>query len=111
MVVLSLHSPRVNVMRATSWAAVRSISEEFRRADGLLSERAVGWESLIGGATENGGGVGEFLTAYRSYVKINVQYWGVSLAKGSSLLGWLESKCVVLLVGKSPHPTTIRFTF
>jgi poly(A) polymerase Pap1 len=97
MVVLSLHAPRVNVVRAASLPALRTISEEIHRADRLLEEPDVSWESLIGAD-----GAGEFLRAYRSYVKIDVSYWGSSLAKGSSLVGWLESKCVVLLVGKPP---------
>lgn len=97
MVVLSLHAPRVNVVRAASLPALRTISEEIHRTDRLLEEPDVNWESLMGLD-----GAGEFLGAYRSYVKIDVSYWGSSLAKGSSLVGWLESKCVVLLVGKSP---------
>ena len=106
IVVLSLHSPRVNVMRAASLPALKTISEELQRADQLLAEPDVSWESLIGGdiAGNGGGGVKEFLRAYRSYVKIDVNYWGPSLAKGSSLVGWLESKCVVLLVGKPSFP-------
>jgi poly(A) polymerase Pap1 len=97
MVVLSLHAPRVNVLRTASLPALRVISEELHRADRLLEEADGSWESLIGAD-----GAGEFLRAYRSYVKIDVSYWGSSLTKGSSLVGWLESKCVVLLVGKPP---------
>ena len=97
MVVLSLHAPRVNVVRAASLPALRTISEEIHRADRLLEESDISWESLIGAD-----GAGEFLRAHRSYVKIDVSYWGSSSAKGGSLVGWLESKCVVLLVGKPP---------
>jgi poly(A) polymerase Pap1 len=99
MVVLSLHAPRVNVLRAASLPALRTIREELQRAERLLAEPVVSWESLIGGPV--GGGVGEFLMAYKSYVKIDVHYWGTSVASGSSLVGWLESRCVALLVGKS----------
>src|SRR2546430_4211630 len=45
-----------------------------------------------------------FLKSYNSYIKINVQYWGLSLAKGSSVVGWLESRCLALLVGKFFSP-------
>jgi poly(A) polymerase Pap1 len=100
MVVLSLHAPRVNVMRAASLPALRTIRDELQRAERLLAEPLVSWESLIGGPV--GGGLGEFLKAYKSYVKIDVHYWGTPGAPGSSLVGWLESRCVALLVGKSP---------
>jgi poly(A) polymerase Pap1 len=99
MVIVSLHAPRVNVARAASLPAVRTVVGELRRADGMVGEQGVSWLRLIGGTGKEG--AGEFLGAYKSYIKINVQYWGLSLAKGSSLVGWLESKCVVLLVGKS----------
>jgi poly(A) polymerase Pap1 len=100
MVVLSLHAPRVNVLRAASLPALRTIREELQRAERLLAEPVVNWGDLIGGPV--GGGVGEFLMAYKSYVKIDVHYWGVSVASCSSLVGRLESRCVALLVGKSP---------
>jgi poly(A) polymerase Pap1 len=100
MVVLSLHAPRVNVLRTASLPALRTIREELQRAERVLAEPVVSWESFIGGPL--GGGVGEFLMAYKSYVKIDVHYWGTSVASGSSLIGWLESRCVALLVGKPP---------
>lgn len=98
MVVLTLHPPRVNVCRAASLPALWAIREELQRAVRILAEPAVSWESLIDGL--EGGGAGEFLMEYKSYVKIDVHYWGTSVASGSSLVGWLESKCVALLVGK-----------
>jgi len=109
MAVLSLHAPRVNVLRAASLPALRTISEELRRAERLLAEPSVSWDKII-----SGDGAREFLGAYKSYVKIDVSYWGSSTADGSSLLGWLESKCVALLVGmccytsQSEAPLTMR---
>jgi hypothetical protein len=114
MVILSLHAPRVNVARTASLPSLRTVIEELKRADGLLSETGITWPFIIGGTTDKGkiadltSGAQEFLNSYNSYIKINVQFWGASLAKGSSLLGWLESKCIVLVIGKSvscsPYP-------
>ncbi|KAK6196796.1 Mitochondrial fission protein [Pestalotiopsis sp. IQ-011] len=95
MVVLGFHSPSLNVATAASPPSVRTIAEEFQRADRILSGPGAAWADLVGTADS---GPGAFLGAYRSYVKIDVQFWGVSLAKGSRYVGWLESKCVMLLV-------------
>lgn len=98
MVVLGFHSPSLNVATAASPPSVRTIAEEFQRADRILSSPGAAWADFVGTADS---GPGAFLRAYRSYVKIDVHFWGVSLAKGSRYVGWLESKCVMLLVGKS----------
>ncbi|KAI2635986.1 2'-5' RNA ligase superfamily-domain-containing protein [Xylaria nigripes] len=45
----------------------------------------------------------EFLSAFRTYIKIDAHFWGVSLAKGSSFIGWLESRCVMLLVDERDY--------
>jgi poly(A) polymerase Pap1 len=117
MVILSLHAPRVNVARTASLLSARTVIEELKRVDGLLSEAGVTWRMIIGDTasreamTDLTSGAQEFLKSYKSYIKINVQFWGTSLAKGSSLLGWLESKCVVLLVGKSIPPSPYRPPF
>ncbi|KAH9897260.1 hypothetical protein F4778DRAFT_744990 [Xylariomycetidae sp. FL2044] len=94
MVILGFHGPNLNTAHAASRPSVRTISEEFKRADALLSHEGMTWSSFLGRdvAAE------EFLTTYRSYVKIDAQFWGVSLAKGSGFVGWLESRCVALLV-------------
>jgi len=111
MVILSVHAPRVNVARTASLPSARTVIEELKRVDGLLSEASVTWRMIIGDTaakeamTDLTSGEQEFLKSYKSYIKINAQFWGASLAKGSSLLGWLESKCVVLLIGKSVSPS------
>lgn len=105
MVILSLHAPRVNVSRTASLPSLQTIVDELKRADNLLSDPGVTWQQVIGGA-ENGG-AREFLKTYNSYIKINVQFWGSSSEKESSLLGWLESKCPLFLVGKFPLPPSL----
>lgn len=104
MVILTLHAPVINVARAISVPSRRTILDELERADALLSgdDGEVSWADVMGGIGDRGDARSddEFLKAYNSYVKINVQYWGLSLAKGSTLVGWLEARCLRLLVGK-----------
>ena len=106
MVVLSLNRPLINVARAASAPSLRTLVAEFQRADRLLDARAApSWSELAGG--EGGGAhatgdrtspAEEFLAAYANFIKIDVQYWGPLAGKGAALLGWLESRCALLLV-------------
>ncbi|KFY98819.1 hypothetical protein V500_01547 [Pseudogymnoascus sp. VKM F-4518 (FW-2643)] len=104
MVILSLRAPVVNVAHTASVPSLETLIKELKRADDLLSEVGVAWPMLIGGTGKGGemadvsSGAQEFPKTYNSYIKINVQYWGLTLAKGSALVGWLESRCVHLLV-------------
>jgi uncharacterized protein (UPF0248 family) len=106
MVILGPHTPTVNVARTASLPSLNTLVTEMKRADYLLSEVGMAWSKFIGSAENESAmadlpsGAREFLQSYDSYIKINVQYWGLSLAKGSTLVGWLESRCVLLLVGK-----------
>jgi hypothetical protein len=106
MVILGLHTPVVNVADTASVPSVRTLVKELKRADHLLSEVGITWPKILGGKEKEGmvedltSGAHEFLRSYNSYVKISVHYWGLSLAKGSTLVGWLESRCVLLLVGR-----------
>ncbi|ODH24416.1 hypothetical protein ACO22_05312 [Paracoccidioides brasiliensis] len=102
MVILTLHYPIMNVARTASISSMRTIVDEMNRADTLISEGRLRWTSLVGIAPQAGqptlyNSADEFLKSYNRYIKINVQYWGLSLAKGSSLIGWLESRCLLLL--------------
>lgn len=101
MVVLGYHVPRVNVARAASVPAVGVVVEELRRASEVVARAEEGsgasWADVVGG---DGAGPAEFLGAFKSYVRIDVQYWGSSSVKGRQLVGWVESRCPMLLVGK-----------
>lgn len=101
MVVLGYHVPRVNVARAASVPAVGVVVEELRRASEVVARAGEGsgasWADVVGG---DGAGAAEFLGAFKSYVRIDVQYWGSSSVKGRQLVGWVESRCPMLLVGK-----------
>ncbi|KAH0536557.1 hypothetical protein FGG08_006587 [Glutinoglossum americanum] len=103
-VILSLHAPAINAAHAASLPSVRTLVEELKYADRLLSDVGITWSKLLDGDERQGtitdlpSGAHDFHKSYSSYIKIDVQYWGASLAKGSALVGWLESRCVLLLV-------------
>ncbi|KAI1381887.1 hypothetical protein F4677DRAFT_439694 [Hypoxylon crocopeplum] len=94
MAILGFHGPSLNTAHTASLPTVHVISEEFKRADALLSDAGMTWPRLLGEDT----GALEFLNNYTTYIKITAQFWGVSLAKGNGFVGWLESRCALLLV-------------
>ncbi|KAI0404186.1 hypothetical protein F4802DRAFT_256550 [Xylaria palmicola] len=97
MAILGFHPPNLNTALNASRPSVKTISDEFKRADIILSQEKMDWSDFLG---KTQGSV-EFLTAFKTFIKIDVQFWGVSLAKGSGFVGWLESRCVMLLVDLS----------
>lgn len=100
MVILGFHSPSLNVASSASQPSVRTISEELQNADRFLSREGVTWEDFLSNEKNRSeSGAATFLKTYKSYVKIDVQFWGISHARGSQFVGWLESRCVMLLVG------------
>jgi len=106
LAILGFFPPALNTAHAASPPSVRTLAEEFKRADERI--RSAGpdstWTDFLRGhsgptATSiSSGGAPDFLRSYRTYVRIDVQYWGLSLSKGIQLAGWLESRCVMLLV-------------
>ncbi|KAK7393940.1 hypothetical protein QQX98_013275 [Neonectria punicea] len=104
--LLGWHAPSLNTAVNASVPTMSTIAAEFSRARDLLSTEGLVWDELLGPGIENGsqlhqGGSlagAEFLQAYRSYVKIDAHYWGTSPEKGSRFIGWLESRCIMLLV-------------
>lgn len=95
--ILGFHAPNLNTASNASQASARTIANEFKRVDKLLSQEGMTWTAFMNA----GQGHAEFLSTYKTFIKIDTQFWGVSLAKGSGFVGWLESRCVMLLVGKS----------
>ncbi|KAF2966399.1 hypothetical protein GQX73_g7189 [Xylaria multiplex] len=102
MAILGFHPPSLNTALNASLPSVRTISNEFKLANTLLSQEDMTWTVFLGATQAST----EFLAAFKTFIKIDAQFWGVSLVKGSSFVGWLESRCVMLLVGKS-NPITI----
>lgn len=95
LAILGYFPPSLNTSQAASQPSVRSIATEFKLADKLLADveqTNLTWPTFLSGGTS------DFLSSYKSYVKIDLHYWGSSLSKGAQFLGWLESRCVMLLV-------------
>ncbi|KAL3468085.1 hypothetical protein BJX64DRAFT_246849 [Aspergillus heterothallicus] len=96
IVILTQHAPKINVARSATVPSARTLEAEFRRMGMLLSDSEnLEWSDVLGCADT---GVHEFLSSFPSYVKVNVQHWGAGGAKGRMLVGWLEWRCVTLLV-------------
>lgn len=106
--LLGWHAPALNAAATASKPNVQAIATEFQRANELLSKPDATWSSLLGGRESDSqhliSGTADFLKSYPSYIRLSVQYWGKSLERGSKLLGWLESRCISLLVGESTSP-------
>lgn len=114
MVVLGFHSPNSNISHTATVPGLSLLVNEFKAASERLGleatdvrplERAVSWQDFfepLGIHSFDGMGSGEtqFLQTYRSYISIDIQFWGRTLAKGKSLVGWVESRCLSLVVGK-----------
>ncbi|KAF2470501.1 uncharacterized protein BDR25DRAFT_334500 [Lindgomyces ingoldianus] len=104
MVVLGFNSPNANVAHTSSIPGVNTLIREFGMASRRLAEDGMTWEqffrkdSIAGALDERLAGVGEFLKSYDSYAKIEIQYWGRTLGKGKGLVGWVESRCLLLVV-------------
>jgi uncharacterized protein (UPF0248 family) len=104
LAILGYFPPVLNTSHAASRPSVRTLTSEFGRASRLLSEPGMTWERFLCGdgapseSTLKSVAAHEFLASFKSYVKIDVQHWGVSPARGASFVGWLESRLVHLLV-------------
>lgn len=106
--LLGWHAPSLNTAVNASFPTVKAMSTEFTRVQNLLATENITWNDLLGSGSDikthqlGNSGAAEFLRAYQSYIKIDAHYWGPSSDKGSRFIGWLESRCVMLLVGKAP---------
>lgn len=98
MCLLGWHAPALNTAMAASIPTVSTIASEIARADSLLSAPTASWDSILDSqATVQG--PKDFLTTYKSYVKVDARFWGASLTRRRRFFGWLESRCVAVLVG------------
>ncbi|KAI0395106.1 DUF455 domain-containing protein [Xylariaceae sp. FL0594] len=95
MAILGFHPPMLNTALNASQNSVQTIAHELRQADALLSQDGMTWGKFSDACS---GGYEDFLAAFKTFVRVDVQFWGMSLEKGSGFVGWLESRCVMLLV-------------
>ncbi|KAH6637689.1 hypothetical protein C7974DRAFT_390010 [Boeremia exigua] len=103
MVILGLHPPNSNIAHTSTLPGLLTLVKEFKTADSRLSDPSTTWQSFFmptGIHTFDGMGIGEteFLQAYKSYVRIDIHFWGRTLAKGKGLVGWVESRCLPLVI-------------
>ncbi|KAF9766501.1 hypothetical protein IL306_001125, partial [Fusarium sp. DS 682] len=102
--LIGWHAPALNTAPIASIPTVATIASEFTRVKNLLSDDDCTWGKLLG--IESGRsldsmkfpGATEFLHAFKTYIKIDAHYWGPSQEKSGRFIGWLESRCVMLLV-------------
>lgn len=105
MVVLGFHAPNSNIAHTSTLPGLKILIKEFKIASLRLSESVMTWKAFfeppdIHGCAGMGPGESRFLQDYKSYVSIDIQFWGRTLAQGKSLVGWVESRCLSLVVGE-----------
>ncbi|UKZ64651.1 uncharacterized protein TrAtP1_005862 [Trichoderma atroviride] len=109
--LLGWHGPSLNAASTASISTVNALTSELVRAAALFHQQDVTWSRFLGleqsatPLTLIEKGAADFLNSYRSYIKISARYWGSSQQKGRKYLGWLESRCISILVDisrKSP---------
>ncbi|CAO2656487.1 Nn.00g052900.m01.CDS01 [Neocucurbitaria sp. VM-36] len=104
MVVLGFHAPNSNVAHTSTVPGLQTLITEFKIADERLSDASTTWPiffhplNVSPTPSSAPNGAVDFLKTYSSYVKINIQFWGRTLAKGKGLVGWVESRCLLLVV-------------
>lgn len=105
MVVLGFHAPNSNIAHTSTLPGLHTLVSEMKAADEALADPSMTWKKFFGSmdnshqaALSPVTGASDFLSAHSSYVKIDIQFWGRSLAKGKSLVGWVESRCLSLVV-------------
>ena len=105
LAILGYFPPHLNTAQSASIPSVRVITQEFQRAAALIAQSTpdasptTTWASLLRAQPAgSGGGADDFLRAHAVFARIDLQYWGLSPSRGARLAGWLESRCVGLLV-------------
>jgi poly(A) polymerase Pap1 len=102
MCLMGWHAPGLNTALNASAPTVHTIATELSRANSVLSQSDISWGAFLG-QQDADMGAADFLKGHILYIRIDVNYWGSSSQKRNGLVGWLESRCVMLLVGKF-HP-------
>jgi uncharacterized protein (UPF0248 family) len=106
MVVLGYHAPNSNIAHTATVPGLQLLVKAFRNAEQQLCEPDMTWEAFFGAPSFSElesnlpQGVADFLRTYNNFVKVDIQFWGRTLAKGKSLVGWVESRCIALVIGK-----------
>ncbi|KAI4634436.1 hypothetical protein J4E83_001754 [Alternaria metachromatica] len=104
MVVLGYHAPNSNIAHTATVPGLQLLVKAFKTAEKQLCEPGMTWEAFFGAPSapepesQLPHGAAEFLRNYNNFVKVDIQFWGRTLAKGKSLVGWVESRCISLVI-------------
>ncbi|KAJ4348561.1 uncharacterized protein N0V89_009938 [Didymosphaeria variabile] len=99
MVILGFHAPNSNIAHTATAPGLQVLVNELKQADARLSSPGMTWEHLLHVDTPGSKpAIENFLDSFDSYVKIDIQYWGRTLSRGKGLVGWIESRCISLVV-------------
>lgn len=98
MVVLGYHAPNTNAAHTSTVPGLNTLTAEFALAHRRLTETGVSWADFFAPPQGDATFVSEFLKSHDSYARINIQYWGRTLARGRKLVGWVESRSLSLVV-------------
>ncbi|TLD30973.1 hypothetical protein PspLS_02786 [Pyricularia sp. CBS 133598] len=116
LAILGFFPPALNTTLAATFPSIKAIARELSQANELLKEDGMTWDTFFRGSSAKGDkrqrlarGAADFVRSYKSFVKIELQYWGISLSKGSQFVGWLESRCPLLLVDMSRRLPQLNF--
>ncbi|KAK4644412.1 hypothetical protein QC761_304570 [Podospora bellae-mahoneyi] len=91
LAILGYFPPGLNTASAATLPSVLTLQREFSLAASALSS-SPSWSSFLSAPATT------FLTQFKTYIKLDISYWGLSPTKGASFLGWFESRCALLLV-------------
>ncbi|KAH8836019.1 hypothetical protein DL96DRAFT_1576408 [Flagelloscypha sp. PMI_526] len=108
MCILSIEKPSVNMTINASIHSRGALKEGFKLSDELM-EKGASWSEVL----QRGGlnPLNEFLTTYKSFIKMDVSYWSDDCMKGRALVGWLESRLVKLLVNLNATNPSLQARF
>ncbi|KAH9862175.1 hypothetical protein IAQ61_010378, partial [Plenodomus lingam] len=106
MVILGYHAPHSNIAHTSTTPGLQILMNEFRAAADVLSSPGITWAKFFGDPSSLKDSVQlhlsqmteHFLATQHSFVTVEMQYWGRTLAKGKGLVGWIESRCLSLVV-------------
>jgi hypothetical protein len=107
MVVLGYHAPNSNIAHTATVPGLNLLVKAFKTAATQLCEPGMTWEAFFGAPavpeldSQLPHGEAEFICTNNNFVKVDIQFWGRTLAKGKSLVGWVESRCISLVIGKN----------
>jgi hypothetical protein len=110
MVVLGFYAPNSNIAHTATAPGLQLLAKAFQAADEQLSAPGMTWNTFfetLPGPNRNSSllfGAAEFISSQNSFAKVDIQFWGRTLAKGKGLVGWVESRCISLVVGKYKYP-------